>query len=113
EKIAAVKAKGPSKFWIEGQTIARTIQNIRVIAVGMALLEGTYVEIARNRPLRIDVEFAGEGGRAHFIQCRLRVGEHRAFVLGEQSNRRWTDDAKPGAGARGGEMKFVAGRPIA
>jgi hypothetical protein len=34
---------------------------IRVIAIGVVLFESAYVEIARDRPLRIDIEFAGKG----------------------------------------------------
>ena len=74
--------------------------NIRVVAVGMALREGSYVKIARDRPLRIDVEFAVESNRASFVQRRLRAGEHRACaLLGQQLDRRRADDAEHVAGA--------------
>jgi hypothetical protein len=33
----------------------------------MSLCEGPYIEIARDRPLRIDVEFAIEGNGAGFV----------------------------------------------
>ena len=77
------------------------------------LLETTYVEIAGDRPLWIDVEFAVESDRANRIDRGLRRSEYGAFVLVEQANRCRADNAERVAGARRGEMNFVAGRAVA
>ena len=78
------------------------------------LLKAPHVEIAGDRPLRIDIEFAVESDRAHGVHRRLRRGKHGAVAkLIEQLDRRWPDHAKRVAGARCREMDFITGRAVA
>jgi hypothetical protein len=60
----------------------------------MMLLKTTHVEIAGNRPLWIDVEFAVECERANHIDRGLRRSEYGAFVLIEQANRCRADNTE-------------------
>ena len=90
-----------------------TILDGGVIAIDMGLFEKAEIEIALDRPVGIDVEFAGEGNRGRLVQRKLRGGVDGAVIRVDQKDRSRADDADITVGARGDEVKLVAGRAVA